>query len=136
MTSSGVEIPAASQSLYGKSVGDMIENDMEVLENGDVRGTFKYVTGYTGFNTDVPVEQEGYFFPFTLKKSGTTMTFKKNGVVSKRDIPWEANNVFRVTASDTFTVLVDGAEAGTFHFNNSVFQPEAKSVKARTKRNA
>ena len=103
MTSSGVEIPAASQSLYGKSVGDMIENDMEVLENGDVRGTFKYVTGYTGFNTD---------------------------------IPWEANNVFRVTASDTFTVLVDGAEAVTFHFNNSVFQPEAKSVKARTKRNA
>lgn len=114
----------------------MIEDGMEVLGNGDVRGTFKYVTGYTGFNTAVPEEQEGYFFPFTLKTSGTTMTFKKNGAVSKQDIPWEANNVFRVTASDTFTVLVDGAEAVTFHFNNSVFQPESKTAKVRAKRNA
>ena len=114
----------------------MIEDGAEVLENGDVRGTFKYVTGYTGFNGDVPAEHEGYFFPFTLKKSGTTMTFQKNGVASKQDIPWEANNVFRVTASDTFTVLVDSEEAVTFHFNNSVFQPETKTVKARTKRNA
>lgn len=109
---------------------------MEVLENGDVRGTFKYVTGYTGFNTAVSAEQDGYFFPFTLKKSGTTMTFEKNGVVSKQDIPWEANNVFRITASDTFTVLVDGVETVTFRFNNSVFQPETKSAKARAKRNA
>lgn len=134
MTSSDVEIPAASQSLYGKTVGDMVEDGMEVLTNGDVRGTFHYVTGYTGFNASVPAEQEGHFFPFTLKKSGTTMTFKKNGAVSKQDIPWEANNVFRVTASDTFTVLVDGAEAVTFRFNNSVFQPEAKTAKARAKR--
>ena len=131
-----MEIPAASQSVYGKSVGDMIEDGMEVLANGDVRGTFKYVTGYTGFNTAVPAEQEGYFFPFVLKKSGTTMTFKKNGAVSKQDIPWEANNVFLVTQSDTFTVLVDGAEAVTFHFNNSAFQPGTKTAKARTKKNA
>ena len=109
---------------------------MEVLENGDVRGTFKYVTGYTGFNGDVPAEQEGYFFPFTLKKSGTTMTFKKNGAVSKENLPWEANNVFRVTQSDTFTVIVDSAEVLTFHFNNSTFQPETKVAKARGKRDA
>lgn len=107
---------------------------MEVLDNGDVRGTFRYVTGYTGFNGGAPAEQEGYFFPFTLKKAGTTMTFKKNGAVSKQDIPWEADNVFRVTASDAFTVLVDGTEVITFHFNNSAFQP--KAAKARAKRNA
>lgn len=40
MISSDVEIPAASQSVYGKSVGDMIEDGMEVLANGDVRGIF------------------------------------------------------------------------------------------------
>lgn len=136
MTSSDIEIPAAGQSVYGKSVGELIEDGMEVLANGDVRGTFHYVTGYTGFNAEVPAEQEGYFFPFTLKKAGTTMTFQKNGAVSKENIPWEADNVFRVTASDTFTVLVDGAEAVTFHFNNSVFQPEAKAAKARAKKNA
>ena len=136
MTSSDVEIPAAGQSLYGKTVGEMIGDGMEVLKNGDVRGEFRYVTGYTGFNDAVPDEQEGYFFPFTLQKSGTTMTFKKNGTVSKQDIPWEASNVFRVKPSDTFTVLIDGAEAITLRFNNSTFQPKAASGKARSKKNA
>ena len=41
---------------------------MEVLKNGDVRGTFKYVTGYTGFNAATPAEQEGYFFPLQSQK--------------------------------------------------------------------
>lgn len=34
---------------------------MKVLEDGTVKGTFKYVTGYTGFNVAEPTEQEGYF---------------------------------------------------------------------------
>ncbi len=33
-------IPAASQSLYGKSVGDMIGSDVKVMEDGAVEGTF------------------------------------------------------------------------------------------------
>lgn len=49
------------------------------------------------------------------------MTFKKNGVESKKDIPWEADNVFRVTASDTFTVIVDGNEVVTFSFAKATF---------------
>lgn len=122
-----VEIPAAGQDLYGKSVGDMVE-DIEVAEDGSVTGTFHYVTGYTGFNSAVPTEQEGYFFPFTLKKSGTTMTFKKNGVEGKKDIPWEANNVFRVTSSDTFTVLVDDEEVITFSFAGATFEPNAEGI--------
>lgn len=122
-----VEIPAAGQDLYGKSVGDMVEG-IEVAENGAVTGTFHYVTGYTGFNSAEPSEQEGYFFPFTLKKSGETMTFKKNGEDSKKDIPWEANNVFRVTSSDTFTVLVDDEEVITFSFSGATFEPNAEGI--------
>lgn len=125
--SSDVEIPAAGQDLYGKSVGDMVEG-IEVAENGAVTGTFRYVTGYTGFNSAEPSEQEGYFFPFTLKKSGTTMTFKKNGEDGKVDIPWEADNVFRVTSSDTFTVLVDDEEVITFSFSGATFEPNAESI--------
>ena len=102
----------------------MVENGMEVLEDGTVKGTFKYVTGYTGFNGSEPDEQEGYFFPFTLKKSGTTMTFKKNGVPTKEDILFEANNVFRVTKSDTFTVAVNSEDVITFNFKNATFKPE------------
>lgn len=60
ITSPDIEIPAAGQELYGKTVGDMVENGMEVLEDGTVKGTFKYVTDYTGFNGSEPDEQEGY----------------------------------------------------------------------------
>ena len=73
--SSDIEIPAAGQNLYGKTVGEMIGDDVSVADDGAVTGTFHYVTGYTGFNESVPAEQEGYFFPFTLKETGTTMTF-------------------------------------------------------------
>lgn len=97
---------------------------MKVLEDGTVKGTFKYVTGYTGFNVAEPTEQEGYFFPFSLKKSGTTMTFKKNGVPGKEDIPFEKDNVFRVTSSDTFTVSVDDEDVITFKFNQANFNEE------------
>ena len=72
-------MPAAGQSLYGKSVGEMIADDVKVLEDGSVHGTFHYVTGYTGFNDSKTEEQEGYYFPFTLAKTGTKMTLKKNG---------------------------------------------------------
>ena len=51
------------------------------------------------------------------------MTFKKNGVVSKDNIPFEANNVFRITSnSDTFEVLVDGTSVITFKFTNTVLE--------------
>lgn len=128
VVSPDIEIPAAGQDLYGKTVGDMVGDDVEVSESGAVTGTFHYVTGYTGFNESVPAEQEGYFFPFTLKETGTTMTFKKNGVVSKEFIPFEANNVFRVTGSDTFTVLVDDEEVITFSFSGATFEPKAEET--------
>lgn len=79
------------------------------------------MTGYTGFNADNPAEQEGYYFPFKLAKTGANMTFRKNGAAVKEDIPWEADNVFRVTASDTFEVLVDGASVVTFNFAQATF---------------
>ena len=56
---------------------------MKVYEDGTVTGTFKHVTGYTGFNADNPAEQEGYFFPFKLVKTGTTMSFEKTASLEK-----------------------------------------------------
>lgn len=94
---------------------------MKVLDDGTVTGTFKHVTGYTGFSS-LEEEQEGYYFPFRLTKTGTTMTFKKNGAETKKDIPWEADNVFRVTKMDTFEVLVDGTSVVTFNFAQATFQ--------------
>ena len=130
--SSDVEVPAASQELYSKTVGDMVEDGMKVFSDGTVEGTFKYVTGYTGFNESVPAEQEGYFFPFTLKKAGTTMTFIKNGVPTKEGIPYEADNVFRVTKTDTFEVKVDDVSLITFNFANANFEQTEQSLNAMT----
>lgn len=115
-------IPSQGQTLYDKRVSSLVKDDVKVYENGTVTGTFKHVTGYTGFNEADPEEQEGYFFPFRLAKTGTTMSFEKNGVPTKTDIPWEADNVFRVTASDTFTVSVDDEEVITFNFAKATFE--------------
>ena len=93
-----------------------------MYEDGTVMGTFKHVTGYTQFNESNPEEQEGYFFPFRLSQTGTTMTFKKNGEETKKDIAWEADNVFRITKTDTFEVIVDGASVVTFNFEKATFQ--------------
>lgn len=130
-----ITMPAASQDFYGKTAGEMV-TDAWVGQNGTVTGTFHYMSGYTGFNDALPEEQEGYYFPFTLAKSGTTMTFKKNGEISKDSIPWEANNVFRVTPGDLFEVLVDGAHVVTFNFAEAEFEPKTvlkSSAKQRAK---
>ena len=115
-------IPSQGQALYGKRISSLIGDDVKVYEDGTVMGTFKHVTGYTQFNESNPEEQEGYFFPFRLSQTGTTMTFKKNGEEVKKNIAWEADNVFRVTASDTFEVLVDDASVVTFNFSKAIFQ--------------
>ena len=117
-------IPAASQDLLGKTVGDMVEPGMYVQGDGSVFGTFKYVTGYEEFNSTVPEEQEGYFFPFELKQTGSKMTFKKNGVITKNEIAFDKDIVFRVTKGDAFEVLVDGKHVVTFNFRNARFKPE------------
>ena len=50
------------------------------------------------------------------------MTFKKNGSETKQSIPWEADNVFRVTKGDTFEVLVDDESVVTFNFAQATFE--------------
>lgn len=117
-------VPAASQSLYGKSVGEMIGNDVKVMEDGAVVGTFHYVSGYTGFNSAEASEQEGHYFPFTLTVAGEKMSFKKNRRYTKKDIAWEADNVFRVSAGDKFEVIVDGNKIVRFTFSSAVFEPK------------
>lgn len=114
-------MPEDGEAFYGKNASELIEN-ISVYEDGSVEGTLKYVTGYTGFNGEDAEEQEGYFFPFILEKTGTEMTFKKNGSPAKEDIPWEASNVFRVEKGDSFQVLVDGEEIVTFTFEKATFE--------------
>lgn len=106
----------------GKTGADLQSADTVMLENGKVLGTLKHVTGFTEFNATVPEEQDGYYFGFVLTKTGTKMTFKKNGVVTKEGIAWEAKNIFRITSTGTvFEVLVDGVSVLTLDFSNINF---------------
>lgn len=114
-------IPSQGQTLYGKRVSSLIGDDIKVYKDGTVAGKFKHVTGYTGFS-DAVEQQEGYFFPFRLAKTGEKMEFVKNGETRSGEIPWEADNVFRVTSSDTFEVLVDGESVVTFNFAKATFE--------------
>ena len=102
----------------------MVEPGMYVQGDGSVFGTFKYVTEYEEFNSATPEEQEGYFFPFELKKTGSKMTFKKNGNITKNNIGFDKDIVFRVSKGDTFEVLVDGKHIVTFNFRNARFKTE------------
>ena len=113
-------VPTGSEEdFYGKNPDELMSG-VSVKENGAVTGTLLYVTGYTGFNASVPAEQEGHYFAFTLTKSGTLMTFRKNGIVTKSNIAWEADNVFRIdNTSTTFDVLVDGELVVSFNFRNA-----------------
>lgn len=110
----------------------MVGDDLAVKDDGSVTGTFHYVSDYTEFSS-ISEEQSGYYFPFHLTKTGTKMTFKKNGSPTKEDILFDADIVFRVTKDDTFEVLVDDSSVVKFSFTGATFEPQAKT-KARAKK--
>ena len=112
-----------SQSLLGKNVSEMVGDDLSVSKDGAVTGTFHRVTGFTDFSSE-PTEQEGYYFPFKLTKTGTTMTLKKNGVAGegKENMAFDPEIIFRVTKSDTFSVEVDNVPVVTFTFAGATFE--------------
>lgn len=122
----------SSQTLLGKQVSDLVGDDLAVKADGSVVGTFHYVSDYTEFSS-VPEEQSGYYFPFHLTKTGTKMTFKKNGSPTKENIPFDADIVFRVSKDDTFEVLVDDSSVVKFTFTGAIFEPQGKA-KVRSKR--
>lgn len=110
---------SGGQSLLGKRVSSLVRNDLKVLADGSVVGTIKKVTGYTQFSSKKE-EQSGYYFPFKLTKTGTTMTLKKNGVAGegKEDMAFDPEIILRVSRGDTFTVEVDDSPVVTFNFKN------------------
>ena len=116
----------SSQTLLGKQVSELVGDDLKVKKDGSVVGTFHYVPDYTEFSS-APEEQSGYYFPFHLTKTGSVMTFKKNGAPTKQDIPFDADIIFSVEENDTFEVLVDEQSAVIFNFKKATFDPKPKA---------
>lgn len=117
-------VPAQDTAMLGKLVSELVSGDTVVLSDGTVKGTLRYVTGFTGFSSDL-AEQSGHYFPLALSVTGATMTLKKNGAAApeKTDIPFDRDLLLRVTApTDTFTVEVDGAEIVTLRFDKATLE--------------
>lgn len=110
----------------GKQVSELVGDDLAVKADGAVIGTFHYVSDYTEFSSETS-EQSGYYFPFHLTKTGSKMTFKKNGSPTKQNITFDADIIFRVTKDDTFEVLVDDSSVVKFSFTGATFEPQAKT---------
>ena len=102
-------------------MSELVGDDLTVKADGSVTGTFHHVTGYTESSSE-PDEQEGYYFPFHLTKTGTKMTFKKNGSPTKQGITFDPDIIFRVTKDDTFEVLVDDSSVVKFNFAGATFE--------------
>lgn len=116
-------IHALSENILGKPVSDLISDNINVLASGTVTGTLKYVTGFTGFSSNV-TEQNGYYFPLKLTQTGTKMTIKANGETrtDKTDIPFDSEILLKVANKDTiFTIEVDGTEVVTLNFRKATF---------------
>lgn len=109
--------------LLGKPVSDLISRDTYVCENGTIHGTLKYVKNYTDFSS-ILLEQSGYYFPFKLTDTtGTLMTFVKNGVITKKDIPYDPEILFRVEKPNTtWEVLVDDKSVVRLNFATAEFE--------------
>lgn len=108
----------------GKLVSEMIDEDTYVCENGAVHGTLNHIDNFVGFSSKLE-EQQGYYFPFILSApTGTNMTFVKNGVVTKKDIPYDKEILFRVMSPNTtYEVIVDGKSVVKLNFRTADFNP-------------
>lgn len=102
---------------YGKT-GNDLQTNVNVSRTA-VTGTLKYVTGYTGFNSAEPIEQEGNYlaldFSTDMDAKGATVTVELVGG-TKGEVqlthPDDMFCVFRVTNKDTQNIRVKATKDG------------------------
>lgn len=123
-----LEIPNQTDQWLGKLISDMVADDVSVDINGKVYGTIKH-TEFVEFNSTEISEQTGFYFPFKIiGTTGTLMTLKTNGVVTKEDIPFDPEIIFKVKPENTYEVEVDGVPTITLSFDNAKFENEDGTV--------
>lgn len=93
---------SASEDLLGKYITDLQSNI--VVSDGNVRGTLKYVTEYTGFSGD-PAEQSGNYLAlhFATVPDADSITVELiNGSVG-HPVTFDSDGicVFRISDKDT-----------------------------------
>lgn len=123
-------IPAQSETWLGQPISKMISEDTYVDDRNRVIGTIKYIDGFVDFNETNVDEQSGYYFPVKLDSSitGDTMTLIKNGVATKKDIPFDSEILLRIDRykpNTSWTINVTSAgvtkEVATLYFREADF---------------
>ena len=120
-TSIKVAVQNQETTLLNKNVSDMISEDTTILADGTVSGTLKKVENFKDFSSKKE-EQSGYYFPFKLEGTGSKMTFKKNGIETKKDIAFDKDVIFRTTKTDVWEVLVDDQRVVKLNFEIANFE--------------
>lgn len=104
-------------NAYGKT-GNDLQTNVKVSRTA-VTGTLKYVTGYTGFNSSEPIEQEGNYlaldFSTDMDAAGATVTVELVGGTKgpvQLTHPDDMFCVFRVTDKNTQNIRVKATKDG------------------------
>lgn len=121
ISASVLTVPDQDTTVLGKLVSSLISKDTYVCENGTIHGELKYVNDYTGYSSN-PLLQSGYYFPLNLTGTGTLMTCVKNGVITKKDVPFDSEVVLRMeNPNTTFEILVDDKSVVRLNFATADF---------------
>lgn len=115
----GIKIPEQDKVLYGLPVSALVRSGMRIQADGKVKGHLHHVSEYTGFDKTL---KTGYYFPFLITNPGKKMEFYKNGESRGGERDFEAYNVFKVEAGQTWTVKVDGETIANIDFSETVFE--------------
>lgn len=90
----------------------------------------KHVTGYTGFNSSVPDEQEGHYLAlaFEIEPNETEITVELiGGTKGPVKLDADRNIVLRIKDKDTQSVKITGKNTAntvtkTYHLNNLIIE--------------
>lgn len=128
-------VPVQGQTLLNKQVSEMISPDTTIDKTGAVKGTIKYINGWTDFSNE-PSEQSGNYFPLSLDEqyAGKEITCEGTKTKIARDLDWvllvkDNNSKF------TFSTDTDG-DILTLTFKDATISPDAVRTRAAVKTTA
>lgn len=121
---------SADTDLLGKSVTDLQEN-IEI-SNGEITGTLKYVTGYTGFSSKTAERKGNYLALHVDTPDDAEATVELIGGTVGKPVTLDADRliVLRITDPATQSIEVVTTLGGesvtqTYSISNLVLEPEA-----------
>lgn len=116
-----------SIDLLGKVASDLQENVAEA--DGDITGTLKYVTEYTGFSSD-PAEQEGNYLALHVDYEGEEDVYVEvvNGYSGPTKLDEDKIIILRIADKDTQSIKVTAGDLlATYDISGLIVEPASNN---------